>query len=128
MNNFLSVSFWFNTRPGSLSPNILMMLTFFLVALFALFLVFTFLKKRKNGLYFKIISGLSTFFLTNFIVGLFFLFFSYELIPILSARFWYPLWFLGMIFWQVMILKELRKIPEKKKKFEEEKEFQKYIP
>ena len=64
----------------------------------------------------------------NFFVGLILLFFSHELIPFLSARFWFLLWGLGIAVWLVFIFKALVAIPKKKKQIEKEREYKKYIP
>ena len=128
MNNLMSFKYWINTRPGSLSPLFLDGLVVFLVLLFAGFITLQFLKKHNNRIYFRIFEKLSTFTFANFFIGLMLTFFSFELIPVLSARFWYLLWFVGMVTWLAFIFRELKKIPEKKKKLQEKQEFQKYIP
>ena len=68
------------------------------------------------------------FFTVNAVVGLMLLFFTYELVPILSARFFFLFWLIEMIIWLASIWKVYKKVPEIKKAKEEEKEFKKYIP
>ncbi len=128
MNNLISLSYWFNTRPGNNGAMTFKIFAGLLILFLLTFVFFRIMKKRKNGPYFKIFSRLSSFSFTNFFIGLFLSFFSYELIPVLSARFWYLLWALGMLIWLMFIAKEIKKIPEKKRKIAEEKEFRKYIP
>jgi hypothetical protein len=128
MHNLLSLSYWFNSRPGSLEATPAKVLMGALALFFIGFIFFRIVKKSKNGPFYKIFSRLSTFSLSNFFIGLFLSFFSYELIPVLSSRFWYLLWILGMITWLIFIALEIKKIPDKKRKIAEEKEFRKYIP
>jgi hypothetical protein len=128
MNNLLSLNYWFNSRPGSLEGISAKVLTGALILFLIGFVFFRIVKKSKNGPFYKIFSRFSSFSLSNFFIGLFLSFFSYELIPVLSSRFWYLLWILGMITWLVFIALEIKKIPEKKRKIAEEKEFRKYIP
>ena len=129
MNNLFSFKFWFNLRPGSLSPAVLKYFFIFIIILIILCFVFWLLKSRdKKSLYNKIWQKLYSFSFTNLIIGLFFLFFVYELIPFLSARFWFIIWGLSMIVWLSFISQILTKIPKHKKEREKEKEFKKYIP
>lgn len=73
-------------------------------------------------------SGLYTFFLTNTIIGLLLTFFNYEMVPFLSARFWFLLWVISMLVWLYFIYRVAAKIPAKRAQMEKEKEFRKYIP
>jgi tellurite resistance protein TehA-like permease len=128
MGNFFSLNFWINTRPGSLSPFGMQVLTFFAVLMIALFFLTKIMQKKKGGLYFKLFDKLNSFFIANFLICLMYMFFTYELIPLLSARFWFLFWIIGMIVWLYFIFKHMQTIPEKKKKLEEKQEFEKYIP
>jgi phosphoglycerol transferase MdoB-like AlkP superfamily enzyme len=128
MKNFFDYHYWFNLRPTSLAGG---MQKYFLI-LVVLFLVFTlllaFLKSKNKNLYSRILRKLYTFFLTNFIIGLLLLFFTYEMVPFLSSRFWFLLWAAGIILWLYFILKEFVKVPKIKEELAKEKEFKKYIP
>jgi len=129
MNNLLSLKFWFNTRPGALTPIYHSSFIIFIALLVVLFIVLIFIKSRnKNNLYKNFWNSLSSFLLTNTGIGLLLLFFEYEAIPLLSSRFWFLLWGLSMITWLTFILKKLKFIPEKRKKIEEQRQFKKYIP
>ena len=128
MGNLLSLKFWFNLRPGALLPIYQKTFVIFVLALIIFFLFCRLLAGRKRGLYTSFWRRLQSFSLANAFIGLILLFFSYELIPFLSSRFWLLLWAALMLSWLVFVAKSLLAIPEKKKKLEEEKEYKKYIP
>lgn len=71
---------------------------------------------------------MNTFFFSNFIIGLFMLFFSYEMIPFLSTRVLYLLWLVMMLVWLGFILRDLAKIPKLIEEKKKEHEYKKYIP
>ncbi|PIR12807.1 hypothetical protein COV49_04185 [Candidatus Falkowbacteria bacterium CG11_big_fil_rev_8_21_14_0_20_39_10] len=128
MNNLLSLKFWFNSRPGPLLPVYQKALIVFLVALLALSILFWLIGAKKKGFHMALWRRLKTFSLVDFFIGLVLLFFSYEGAPFLSSRFWFLFWGAGMLAWLGFIFWELKKIPEKKKQMEREKEYKKYIP
>ena len=128
MGNLLSLKFWFNLRPGALLPIYQKTFVIFVLALVVFFLFCRLLMARRKGLYTSFWRRLQSFSLANAFIGLILLFFNYELIPFLSARFWFFLWGALMLVWLVFIAKSLLKIPENKKKLEEEREYRKYIP
>jgi hypothetical protein len=129
MGNFLTWNFWFSARPGAFSGISLKIVLGFIVLLIILSIVSGVIKKRwSKGLYSSFWSGLYTFFISNAIVGLLLTFFNYEMVPFLSARFWFLLWAIGMLVWLFFIFKIVIKIPEKRARLEKEKEFKKYIP
>lgn len=128
MGSLFTFKYWFNLRPGSIDFKALMVILTFVVSLAVLAFVFNLIKKRKNGLYYKIWNGLNIFCITNFVIGLFLTFFTYELIYFLSARFWFLLWGLGMVVWLFFIIRNFREIPKIKEKISKEKEYKKYIP
>jgi len=127
MFQFLTLKFWFNMRAGTLYPLVQKGLLVFLVMLFLLIFVSLFLKKRKSS-YRRIWSKMQSFSTSNLIIGFILLFFTYEGLPFLSMRFWFLLWFLGMLVWLYFIYKETKKIPEIREKRKQEEEFKKYIP
>jgi hypothetical protein len=128
MDKLLTISYWVIIRPGQIEPFLFQGLVIFIAILVLITLISYLLKKRKSGLYFKIWAKLNTFSLSNFIIGLFLLFFIREQLPFLAMRLWLLVWILSMLVWLGFIVKQLIKIPEIKKKAKEEKEFQKYIP
>lgn len=128
MGNFFSLSYWFAMRPGSLAPNVMIALLIFVVLLFLLIIVFTILKKNFSGAYYKVYDRLQGFCIGNTIIGFLLLFFTSQLVPVLSSRFWFLLWAAGMLFWFWFIFKHVKQIPEIRKQKQEEEEFKKYIP
>lgn len=128
MGKFLSAGYWFAQNPGSLEEIVKNIFLSFLFILFVGIIVFSVLKRKKGGIYFKIWRSLASFCITNFIVGLFILFFTEQSIPVLSSRFWFLLWAVGIGTWIYFIIKQLLKIPEIKAEREKQKEFNKYIP
>ena len=127
MTNLLTWRFWFTLRPESLSP-VIQQCFIWLLIIFALIAVLIALLKRRSGIYRGFFKSLYSFFLSNAVIGLFFLFFNYELVPFFSARFWLGLWALVMAVWLFFILNKLKAIPLQKKQKEQEKELKKYIP
>lgn len=128
-SNLLSLKFWFNLRPGRLLPVYEKSLLIFggIMLLAALF--FFFLEKRyRKTIYSRFFSSLFSFAWVNLLVISFLLFFNYELVPFLSSRFWFFFWLAEMAVWFFFLLKSLTKIPERKRKLEEEKAFKKYLP
>ena len=129
MSQIFQFNYWFNLRPGNLTPGAQTGFFVFLIILAVLIFVFFLFKSRyKKSSYFRIWRNLYSFCLSNLIIGLFLLLFTYELVPFLSARFWFLLWGLGMAVWLFFIGRFLVLIPKIKQKIATEKEYQKYIP
>ena len=127
MSTLLSLPFWFNLRPGSLGSlprNIFIGFILFLIAA----AIFLFITKRKKGAYRQAFSNLYDFCVSNAVIGLFLLFFNYEIVPFFSAHFWFLLWFIVMIWWLIIIFKKLRKISVRKQQQVEVDEIKKYLP
>lgn len=129
MKTIFTLNFWFNLKPGTLSPIFLKLLisATVLSLFFAIFLK-VMLKFGKDQLLRPIENKLYTFFFTNFMLGLIWTFLSYENVPLLTARFWYLIWLIGDLVWVYFIIVEAAKIPEKRKQLSKEQEYKKYIP
>lgn len=127
MNNLITLNYWFNMRAGELTNTAQWLLVSFIVIL-AIFYISSYLYSKKRGLYFKIANRVNSFSITNLIIGLVLLFFTYEAIPFLSMRLWFMVWFISMIAWLFFIIKNLLQIPKLKEALEKEREFKKYIP
>ncbi|MBU0636748.1 MAG: hypothetical protein ABH818_03090 [Patescibacteria group bacterium] len=129
MKNLLTLKFWLNLRPDSLTPLAQKKFLALIVAFIFFTIVFGYIKSRqKKSLYVKLWQNLYYFGLTNSFVSLFLIFFNYELIPFLSARFWYLLWFIGIGIWLFFIVKTILEIPKRRQRLEQEKEYKRYIP
>jgi amino acid transporter len=126
-SNLFTLKYWFGMNAGSLAPIVQRALVVFLVLLLAL-AVYSKLRKRDKGVYFRIWKKLDSFGVTNLIIGLFLLFFTYEGVIFLSMRFWFLLWLASMIVFLYFVYKEFKKIPEFREKRKQEEEFKKYIP
>ncbi|MEA3463742.1 MAG: hypothetical protein U9R14_01560 [Patescibacteria group bacterium] len=129
MNNLLSLNLWFNPRPGQLMPQYQQYFVILTVILVITTIVIGFIQARnKKNLYSGFWSGLYYFCLTNAIISLFLLFFTYEAIPFLSARFWFLLWGAEILIWLFFLAKKLIEVPKRKKQLAEERQYKKYIP
>ncbi len=129
MGKLLNISYWFNLRPNSMSASAFRYLVVFVIILVIAAIAFAMIKRaNKKGIFFRVWRKLSSFSLSNAIIGIFFSFFIYEQLPFLSARFWLFFWSLGMLVWLFFIVQDFIKIPKIKQKIAEKKEFDKYIP
>jgi hypothetical protein len=127
MNNFFTLNYWLNIRPGNLEASAQkIFLVFLLILVITSILAFIF--KDKKGLYTKVWKSLQSFGLTNLAIGLLLLFFTYEMLPILSTRLLFLMWGVGMLVWIYFIAKKVIEIPKIKEEKAKEKEFSKYIP
>ena len=129
MNNFFTLNLWFAARPGALQPVFL----YALIGLVVIFLLSAFItwhyhKQNKKNLYGRLWNSAYNFCLTGTIIGALLLFFSYEQVRFLSARFWFVLWFALHAVWVWYIYTKWQKLPEIKKELEARREFKKYIP
>jgi len=127
MSILLSLPFWFNLRPGSMSG---LARNIFLASLIIMILAaaYLFMAKRKKGGYRSFYSRLYNFFLANFIIGALLLFFNYELVPFFSARFWYLLWLIVIIWWFIDLIKKWQQLSQKKEENAKVDEIAKYLP
>lgn len=127
MTNLLTWNFWFTLRPENLTPFIQNCFIGLIIAL-ALLAIIMVLAKRKGGIYRGFFKRLYTFYLSNAIIGLIFLFFNYEMVPFFSARFWLALWAIIMVAWLFFIFKKLKTIPLQRKQQAQTDEIKKYLP
>jgi hypothetical protein len=129
MSNLFSLNLWFTLNPGPLQPVFQNILVAVIVLLFVGILVSTYFHKRyKKTLYAKLWLSGYNFCLTGTIIGALLLFFTYERVNFLSARFWFLIWFLLQAAWAWFLYKKLKRLPVIKKEITARKEFEKYIP
>src|SRR3989339_1745059 len=129
MSNLLSLKLWFSLYPGHLQPVFQNVLIAIIVLFFAGILASAYYRKRyKKTLYAKLWLSGYNFCLTGTIIGVLLLFFTYEHVAFLSARFWFLLWFLSQGAWAWFLYKKLKKVPEIRQEIAIRKEFEKYIP
>jgi hypothetical protein len=127
MSTLLSLPFWFNLRPGSMSGlfrNLLLIGLLILVVA----AIYLFLAKRKKGAYKNFYAALYNFCLSNFIIGGLLLFFNYEIVPFFSARFWYLLWLIALVWWLIVLIKKWQQLARKKEENAKIDEITKYLP
>lgn len=127
MNNLFTLSFWFNQRPDHLLPFFRNSLVALIVS-FLILAILSFIFKKKPGLYAKLWEKIFNLSSTNIVIGAVFLLFNDQRIPMLSARYWYILWAIGLATWIFFIVRYAKTLPEKKKEFEKQREFEKYLP
>lgn len=101
------------------------MIVFFLVAGIFFYLV---KRSKKYNIYNNIWSNLVGFGFANFAIGLVIWFFVYEMIPVLSSRFWFLLWGAEMVVWGFFVYSEYPKIKTKQESAKAKQEYKKYIP
>ena len=129
MSNLLSLNYWFDMRPAAMAGIAQKSLLAFCVLLgIGIISFYIVSKNNKGGIYNKIYKKLGSFSSTNLIIGLFMIFFTYELIPFLSSRFWFLLWAVEMGVWLYFIGTNLSQIPGRIEELKKEKELKKYIP
>ncbi|OGF28538.1 hypothetical protein A2331_03180 [Candidatus Falkowbacteria bacterium RIFOXYB2_FULL_34_18] len=128
MSNFLTLNYWLNSRPGNMETKAFFVLVIFICTLAIFAFISHLIKNRKRGLYYNIWQQLNSFCFVNFIIGLFLVFFAYELIPFLSSRILFLLWLIELLIWIVFIVRFALKIPQIIEKQKEENEYKKYIP
>jgi len=129
MGNLFTLNFWLNSRPGELTPVMQKVFIAFVVILLIVGIVLFVIKKNnQKSLYKNSWEKLINFSVANTIIGVLLLFFTYELIQFLSARFWFLLWFIEMMLWLFSIYKEISKIPKIKEEIAANKKIKQYIP
>ena len=127
MQHLLSLSYWFNLRPETLSHVGQTMFIALLTTFFAAVIVI-FITKKKMGIYRGFFKRISDFCVGNLIIGGLLIFFNYEIIPFFSARFWLAIWGLVMVIWMYFILRTLKKIKLDKTDKGRDDEYKKYLP
>jgi len=123
-----SPAYWFNLRPAPLSgPGKLLTL----IIILALIVLIVFLKKKmqdRKSIYFAFYRHLVNCAFLNIFLCFLWLFFTYELIPIVSARFWIIIWIISMGAWIYQKSKILKKITKDRAAAEAKIEYNKYLP
>lgn len=129
---FLDIKYWFNVRPVPLGPSlvggIFAFFGWFIIVTIILRVVAYGLKRQdpiKAGIFRRIASLLAT----TGLLGLMFLFFSYEQLPFLGMRFWFLFLFLGFTAWLLRIaLYVVRDYPALKHERAEQQRLRRYLP
>jgi len=128
MKELLTLNYWFNTRPEPIAGQALVWAIIFLVILLVLAIIFKVLGKKPRSISGTVLAKWYRFFLTNFIIGLFIVFFNFEMVPILASYFWSALWVIFMIAWLVVLIIKIKKLAKKKQEAARDDGLDKYIP
>lgn len=129
---FLNIKYWFNARPVPLGPSlvggIFAFFGWFIIATIILRVVAHGLKRQdplKAGIFRRIATLLST----TGLLGIMFLFFSYEQLPFLGMRFWFLFLFLGFtVLLSKIALYVVRDYPSLKNERAEQQRLRRYLP
>lgn len=133
INRFFSIFYWFSLEPQVLSLRGAIILSSF-------FTFFILLKILGKMLYFrykkdlstpekKLVSKVESMLLTMGFAGLAWVFFSYEGLPILSARFWFLVWGVSFVIWGYLLLHyALVQLPPQISAIKDKERFSKYLP
>ncbi len=131
MANFFTWQFWFDMRPGQLMPlykNVLIIIIIILIVLSVYFFIKKKNFKRKRNYFVRTWKQLYYCCTTNALLGILLLFFNYEMIPILSSRFIFPLWGILLITWILFIYKNHKKVKERIQHQDKDKNLKQYLP
>jgi len=126
--NYLSLAYWFNSRPEPLSSQTLKYLLILVVLLLVLSLAmylksFKFLKFSK-----KITNSIISFSLTNAFIAILMVFFNYELIPFFRSRYIYVIWIAMDVYWLYKIFFYRKKNTHIIVSSERDEEIKRYLP
>lgn len=123
----LSLSFWFNLRPGSFPSSVRYAFLAF-IGLLIITAIACFIIKQRKGPNRFIARKVYNFSLTNALIGFALLFFNYEIVPFFSAHFWYLIWLIVMIWWKIYIIKRFREVNKKRQDNNQADDLKKYLP
>jgi O-antigen/teichoic acid export membrane protein len=127
---FFNPDHLFSVRPVPMQMRAIIIL----VVLFSAFIVYSlvvkvFAKKIKDGLKIKLLRKTSNTTLTMGILGLIYVFFAWQSITLLGARFWLVIWALIMLVWGGFILRYfLVTMPKLRSEIDHRRNVEKYLP
>ncbi len=122
------LKFWFNAYPGAMSKPFLL---FFIVMtiVFSLLAIVSYFFNKKRSIYQKTWNSFFQLCFFSVVYNIFWIFFVWQTIPVLSSRFWFAIWLLIIIIWFVFIFRQIFiKIPQRKKILEQKNKIKKYLP
>ncbi len=129
MSNFLTLKLWLGLYPGPLTKIWqYALITIVIIFLASIVVAWRGYNRNKKTLYAKLWLSGYNFALIGTIIGALLLFFTYESVPFLSARFWFALWVIGQGAWGYLIFRRLKQLPKIKEEIAAKKEFNKYVP
>ncbi len=127
--NFFRSDRLFNLRPA-IDPNTAKFLLIIFGVLILAGLILLFISRKKSEQFLKrLLNKYSSLGLVTGVIGGLLVWFRYERASFFSARFWLVVWALGFMIWLAQILRyQLKAAPEAKKKMEQRKIFNQYLP
>ena len=130
LNYFFNPQHLFNLRPQAMEPRAIIILAIcFALVIIAGILAQIMSKKIKDGLKVKAYRRIYHAGLVMGIIGFGYLFFAWQGVTLLSARFIILIWLAALIIWLIYIIKYLIKdVPKTRSEIEEKRKFEKYIP
>lgn len=129
--NLLNYQVWLDISPGPFLSGSFRVLTI----LFTVFLIGALIARRISQ--FETIDKLkkiawrrvSSMLFWMGILGMIYLFFVFERVPIFSMRFWFLIWAAGVLVWLGFIVKYIKvDIPQKERELYNRWRFNKYLP
>jgi nitrate/nitrite transporter NarK len=129
---FLDYRYWLNPSPVPLGPSlvsgILSFFAWFLIAAIVLRLAAHGLRK-KDALRAEILRRFARILSTTGLLGLLFLFFTYEQLPLFGMRLWFLLLFALFLVWLGrFVAYAVREYPQKRHQLDERRQLEKYLP
>ena len=121
----------FNMQPGSLECLVLKILIVTFCIIIVLGIIAGFLTKAKTNdkMLARGLKRVKNAFLTIGIIGYVYIFFANQGAKILSARFWFPLLLVILLFWLSYPIRYIIfKLPKLREEIKKRKEFEKYLP
>jgi Ca2+/Na+ antiporter len=129
---FLDYRYWLNPRPVPLGPSLVGgIFAFFGWILMAgvAFRIAAHVLRKKDKLRSGVCRRLSSLLVTTALLGLLFLFFAYEQLPIFGMRLWFLLLFVLFIAWLARIVAYIVKdYPKERSSLLERLNLEKYLP
>lgn len=127
---FFKTDYLFDLRPAVHFETIRTLLFFFgLLLIIALILKFYQLVKPGNKFVHRLMSKYFSWLVVSGLSGLLLVWWRYEQIYFLAARFWLIIWPAGFLVWLFFILKfQWRVVPKIKRNQQKKQTFEKYLP
>lgn len=131
MANLFDLNFWFRLQPIALSPSFSRAFFIAFAALIVFGAVATMVaRKRKEDMFLvRIYRKISTMLTAMGWLGMLLLFFSYEELYLLGARFWFLAWGIGFLVWiGSIVLYAQVSVPRQREQFQSKSSANEYLP
>ena len=131
MPTFLQPSFWFTIQPADVTHGVgrFFLILFALACIASITLRIVFAPRPYDRYVTPHVRRARRALSTMGLFGLLLAFLSFENLPTLGARFWYPIWVIAFIAWAVVIVRSaLKRIPLMRAQALARREREKYLP